>query len=87
MEPQNEGNGAGVDGSQPPGQDADGLGYTASSPPQAPIMDFSWRAFFTAITHLRVLQKTVKSKPHRQLLMVSSALSHLTSTAHFYSDL
>lgn len=34
------------------------------------ITDFSWRNFFTAINFLRVMQKMVKGKAHRNLALV-----------------
>lgn len=40
------------------------------SPPPDTITDFSWRNFFTAINFLRVMQKMVKGKAHRNLALV-----------------
>lgn len=59
------------------GLEVDELGYSTSDIPTAPITNFSWRAFFTAINHLRILQKIVKSKPHRQLVMVQYKYSNI----------
>lgn len=41
-----------------------------TSPPPDTITDFSWRNFFTAINFLRVMQKMVKGKAHRNLALV-----------------
>jgi len=38
--------------------------------PIVPITNFSWRVIFTTINHLRVMQKIISRKSHRQLLMV-----------------
>ncbi|KAG0127949.1 hypothetical protein HOY82DRAFT_623959 [Tuber indicum] len=40
-----------------------------SHPPEA-ITDFSWRNFFTAINFVRIMQKIVKNKSHRNLSLV-----------------
>ena len=60
---------------EPP--EVDELGYSTSTGPHAPITNFSWRAFFSTINHLRILQKIVKNKPHRQLLMVQYKYSNV----------
>ena len=65
-----------------PPAEIDELGYSTTEAgtggiAPAPITNFSWRAFFSAINHLRILQKIVKNKPHRQLLMVQYKYSNI----------
>lgn len=55
--------------SHPP--EVDELGFPTSDLPKEPITDFSWRAFFTAINFLRIMQKVCKNKAHRNLMLVS----------------
>jgi hypothetical protein len=55
--------------SHPP--EVDELGFPTSELPKEPITDFSWRAFFTAINFLRIMQKVCKNKAHRNLMLVS----------------
>ena len=50
--------------------EVDELGFTTSSPSQAPITNYSWRTFFTAINHLRIMQKLLKRKSHRQMSLM-----------------
>ncbi|KAL9092773.1 MAG: hypothetical protein Q9159_000671 [Coniocarpon cinnabarinum] len=57
--------------------EVDELGFSTSSPPPQPITSYSWRTFFSSINFLRILQKIVKSKPHRQLLMVQYKYSNI----------
>ncbi|KAF2180216.1 protein required for hyphal anastomosis [Zopfia rhizophila CBS 207.26] len=54
---------------QPP--EVDELGFPTSELPKEPITNFSWRAFFTTINYLRVMQKICKNKAHRNLMLVS----------------
>jgi hypothetical protein len=51
--------------------EVDELGFPTSELPKEPITDFSWRAFFTAINFLRIMQKVCKNKAHRNLMLVS----------------
>lgn len=51
--------------------ETDELGNPLSDMPREPITDFSWRAFFTSINILRVMQKICKNKAHRNLMLVS----------------
>ncbi|PVH98741.1 N1221-domain-containing protein [Periconia macrospinosa] len=55
--------------SQPP--EVDELGYPTNELPKEPITNFSWRAFFTSINYLRIMQKMCKNKAHRNLMLVS----------------
>ncbi|KAF1970188.1 N1221-domain-containing protein [Bimuria novae-zelandiae CBS 107.79] len=55
--------------SQPP--EVDELGFPTSELPKEPITTFSWRAFFTSINYLRIMQKICKNKAHRNLMLVS----------------
>lgn len=55
--------------------EVDELGIPTNAAPAKPITDFNWGTFFTSINHLRILQKLLKAKPHRQLLMVQSKYS------------
>lgn len=54
---------------QPP--EVDELGFPTSELPKEPITNFSWRAFFTSINYLRIMQKICKNKAHRNLMLVS----------------
>ncbi|KAH7073671.1 hypothetical protein BKA63DRAFT_38690 [Paraphoma chrysanthemicola] len=54
---------------QPP--EVDELGIPTHELPKEPITDFSWRAFFTSINYLRIMQKICKNKAHRNLMLVS----------------
>ncbi|CAI6329791.1 unnamed protein product [Periconia digitata] len=54
---------------QPP--EVDELGYPTHELPKEPITNFSWRAFFTSINYLRIMQKMCKNKAHRNLMLVS----------------
>lgn len=54
---------------QPP--EVDELGIPVGALPSEPITTFSWRAFFTSINYLRVMQKICKNKAHRNLMLVS----------------
>ncbi|KAF2202306.1 hypothetical protein GQ43DRAFT_369455 [Delitschia confertaspora ATCC 74209] len=54
---------------QPP--EVDELGFPTNELPKEPITNFSWRAFFTAINYLRIMQKVCKNKAHRNLMLVS----------------
>ena len=54
---------------QPP--EVDELGIPTNELPVEPITDFSWRAFFTSINYLRIMQKICKNKAHRNLMLVS----------------
>jgi hypothetical protein len=54
---------------QPP--EVDELGYPTNELPKEPITNFSWRAFFTSINYLRIMQKMCKNKAHRNLMLVS----------------
>ncbi|KAJ4289825.1 Factor arrest protein 11 [Kalmusia sp. IMI 367209] len=54
---------------QPP--EVDELGFPTSELPSEPITAFSWRAFFTSINYLRIMQKICKDKAHRNLMLVS----------------
>lgn len=54
---------------QPP--EVDELGFPTSEFPTEPITNFSWRAFFTSINYLRIMQKICKNKAHRNLMLVS----------------
>ncbi|KAF2878391.1 hypothetical protein BDV95DRAFT_624852 [Massariosphaeria phaeospora] len=56
-------------GLQPP--EVDELGFPTSELPKEPITNFSWRAFFTSINYLRIMQKICKNKAHRNLMLVS----------------
>ncbi|KAF2428062.1 hypothetical protein EJ08DRAFT_636846 [Tothia fuscella] len=61
----------------PPGQptqfppEVDELGMPTTALPQTPITTYSWLSFFTLINHLRILQKIVKNKPHRVLMLIT----------------
>ena len=55
----------------------DEFGNAISEAPTAPITEYSWRNFFTNINHLRILQKVVKAKPYRQLLMTQYKYSNI----------
>lgn len=54
---------------QPP--EVDELGFPTSELPSEPITNFSWRAFFTSINYVRIMQKICKNKAHRNLMLVS----------------
>jgi hypothetical protein len=54
---------------QPP--EVDELGFPTNELPKEPITDFSWRAFFTSINYLRIMQKICRNKAHRNLMLVS----------------
>lgn len=54
---------------QPP--EVDELGFPTGELPKEPITNYSWRAFFTAINYLRIMQKVCKNKAHRNLMLVS----------------
>ncbi|KAJ8109905.1 hypothetical protein OPT61_g7112 [Boeremia exigua] len=54
---------------QPP--EVDELGFPTSELPSEPITTFSWRAFFTSINYVRIMQKICKNKAHRNLMLVS----------------
>lgn len=54
---------------QPP--EVDELGFPTNEVPKEPITNFSWRAFFTSINYLRIMQKICKHKAHRNLMLVS----------------
>ncbi|KAH7412197.1 hypothetical protein DE146DRAFT_273234 [Phaeosphaeria sp. MPI-PUGE-AT-0046c] len=54
---------------QPP--EVDELGFPTNELPKELITDFSWRAFFTSINYLRIMQKICKNKAHRNLMLVS----------------
>jgi hypothetical protein len=54
---------------QPP--EVDELGLPLTEIPKEPITNYSWRAFFTAINYLRIMQKICKNKAHRNLMLVS----------------
>ncbi|KAJ4369867.1 Factor arrest protein 11 [Neocucurbitaria cava] len=54
---------------QPP--EVDELGFPTNELPTEPITNFSWRAFFTSINYLRIMQKICKNKAHRNLMLVS----------------
>ena len=51
--------------------EVDELGFPTSELPKEPITTFSWRAFFTSINYLRIMQKICKNKAHRNLMLVS----------------
>ncbi|KAF2660835.1 protein required for hyphal anastomosis [Lophiostoma macrostomum CBS 122681] len=51
--------------------EVDELGFPLSELPKEPITNFSWRAFFTTINYLRIMQKICKNKAHRNLMLVS----------------
>ncbi|KAF2826369.1 N1221-domain-containing protein [Ophiobolus disseminans] len=55
--------------SQPP--EVDELGFPTNEIPKELITNFSWRAFFTSINYLRIMQKICKNKAHRSLMLVS----------------
>ncbi|KAI2146305.1 Factor arrest protein 11 [Ophidiomyces ophidiicola] len=55
------------------------LGFPTAPLPIAPITDFSFRNFFSAINYLHIMQKITRDKAHRCLLLVqykSSAVLH-----------
>ncbi|KAF3036712.1 Factor arrest protein 11 [Didymella heteroderae] len=54
---------------QPP--EVDELGFPTSELPSEPITTYSWRAFFTSINYMRIMQKICKNKAHRNLMLVS----------------
>ena len=54
---------------QPP--EVDELGFPTNEVPTEPITNFSWRAFFTSINYVRIMQKICKNKAHRNLMLVS----------------
>lgn len=54
---------------QPP--EVDELGFPTNELPLEPITTFSWRAFFTSINYVRIMQKICKNKAHRNLMLVS----------------
>ncbi|KAF1918015.1 hypothetical protein BDU57DRAFT_184091 [Ampelomyces quisqualis] len=71
-----ESNDLGVEPPQPPPETAqppevDELGFPTNELPTEPITNFSWRAFFTSINYLRIMQKICKNKAHRNLMLVS----------------
>ncbi|KAF2491751.1 N1221-domain-containing protein [Lophium mytilinum] len=51
--------------------EVDELGFPTSELPSEPITNFSWRAFFSGINYLRIMQKVCKNKAHRNLMLVS----------------
>jgi hypothetical protein len=51
--------------------EVDELGIPLSELPKEPITNYSWRAFFTSISVLRIMQKVCKNKAHRNLMLVS----------------
>jgi hypothetical protein len=51
--------------------EVDELGVPITELPITPITRFSWRNFFSSINYLRILQKTCKSKAHRNLMLVT----------------
>lgn len=51
--------------------EVDELGFPTSELPSEPITTFSWRAFFTSINYVRIMQKICKNKAHRNLMLVS----------------
>ncbi|KAL1601441.1 Factor arrest protein 11 [Paraconiothyrium brasiliense] len=55
----------------PQAPEVDELGFPTSELPKEPITTFSWRAFFTSINYLRIMQKICKNKAHRNLMLVS----------------
>jgi hypothetical protein len=68
-------NESGVEPALPPAQlqppEVDELGFPTNELPKEPITNFSWRAFFTSINYLRIMQKICKNKAHRNLMLVS----------------
>ncbi|KAI0592434.1 Protein required for hyphal anastomosis [Pyrenophora tritici-repentis] len=66
---------SGVEPALPPAQlqppEVDELGFPTNELPKEPITNFSWRAFFTSINYLRIMQKICKNKAHRNLMLVS----------------
>ncbi|KAF2855232.1 protein required for hyphal anastomosis [Plenodomus tracheiphilus IPT5] len=68
-------NDSGVESSLPPPPlqppEVDELGFPTNELPKEPITNFSWRAFFTSINYLRIMQKICKNKAHRNLMLVS----------------
>ncbi|OCK80170.1 N1221-domain-containing protein [Lepidopterella palustris CBS 459.81] len=54
---------------QPP--EVDELGFPTNELPTEPITNYSWRAFFSSINYLRIMQKVCKNKAHRNLMLVS----------------
>ncbi|KAF2016560.1 N1221-domain-containing protein [Aaosphaeria arxii CBS 175.79] len=61
-------------GIYPPLQQApevDELGFPTTQFPTTPITTYSFRAFFTTINYLRIMQKVCKNKAHRNLMLVS----------------
>lgn len=55
----------------PQAPEVDELGFPTCELPKEPITTFSWRAFFTSINYLRIMQKICKNKAHRNLMLVS----------------
>ncbi|KAF2640908.1 protein required for hyphal anastomosis [Massarina eburnea CBS 473.64] len=51
--------------------EVDELGFPTNELPKEPITNFSWRAFFTSINYMRIMQKMCKNKAHRNLMLVS----------------
>lgn len=70
---------ASVTRTHPP--ETDELGNLTSKEPVETITEFSWRTFFSNINHLRTLQKIVKGKAHRQLMMVQYKFSNVLKKA------
>ncbi|KAF2744311.1 N1221-domain-containing protein [Sporormia fimetaria CBS 119925] len=51
--------------------EVDELGNPVSEFLAEPLKHYSWRAFYTSITVLRIMQKICKNKAHRNLMLVS----------------
>ncbi|KAF1961172.1 N1221-domain-containing protein [Byssothecium circinans] len=51
--------------------EVDELGFPTNELPTEPITNFSWRAFYTSINYMRIMQKMCKNKAHRNLMLVS----------------
>lgn len=65
----------------PPQPQVDELGCPINPMPPAPLEIFSFRNFFSTITLLRIMQKIVKDKPHRNLLLVQYKSSAILKKA------
>ncbi|EER29965.1 N1221-like family protein [Coccidioides posadasii C735 delta SOWgp] len=50
--------------------EVDELGFPTAPLPDAPITEFSFRNFFSAINYLHIMQKITRNKAHRCLLLV-----------------
>ncbi|KAI9890903.1 MAG: Factor arrest protein 11 [Vezdaea aestivalis] len=50
--------------------EVDELGHPTTELPSTPISLFSWRNFFSSINFLKIMQKIVRHKTHRNLLLV-----------------